>query len=62
MRRPLEQSQLAYAADDVRYLRALHDHLRSELNQRTPGRCLRRTGAAARPQRFELDEAALLKK
>jgi ribonuclease D len=63
MRRPLEQSQLAYAADDVRYLRALHDHLRSELESR--GRLdvvLEEQALQLDPNRFELDEAALLKK
>ncbi|HEX6930437.1 MAG TPA: ribonuclease D, partial [Gammaproteobacteria bacterium] len=32
-RRPLPQGALEYAADDVRHLRALHDHLLSRLRQ-----------------------------
>ena len=33
MRRPLSESQLQYAADDVEYLFALHDHLQQRLQE-----------------------------
>jgi len=33
LRRPLSEAQLTYAADDVRHLFALHDHLQAELER-----------------------------
>ena len=63
MQRPLESSQVAYAADDVRYLRRLYEHLVAKLD--ACGRLevvLEEQQAQLVPTRFELNPAALLKK
>ena len=63
MQRPLDPSQVRYAADDVRYLTELHEVLSARLEER--GRLavvLEEQEKQLVPSRFELDENSLLKK
>ncbi|MEC8025137.1 MAG: ribonuclease D [Myxococcota bacterium] len=63
MQRPLEPSQIAYAADDVRYLRQLHDHLANELEQCGRLEVVKEEQSLQLdPTRFEVNERTLLKK
>ena len=63
MRRPLDPSQVTYAADDVRYLHRLHAFLVAELESR--GRLdvvMEEQAIQLDPTRFQIDQDACLKK
>ena len=63
MRRPLSDDELDYAMDDVRYLLAVYEHLRDQLESNRRGGWVEKDmRALTDPANYEVDLASLWKR